>query len=747
MGVSGISIQLERESGVFYAGEVVRGTVSFTISGSVKCRGLQIHMRGRSHVHWHTGSGDNRTDYDGTTEFQNQRFTLFGNYFKSGVIDNAGSDAYFGRAHGDGVILVPCEDRDLGRMEMIVRVMDYDWGKRDDLLGELVIDAADLARAGDLRSFPLSRNGKPEKGQVTLSAKMVPFGSLFPTNSSATGVAVSTIAVKDQCLVLTVHSATGLRKADWGGRNDVYVQVYRPPAAKEITPGKKLPGPDKMTVLPEGTTTYPFAFQLRNDAPGSAELRAGDRAYVRYDLYAHCVFANWRDPCSRRTISVIPNRPVPKLSLLAPAQQATAPSPIYNCSCCLGCKCCKEQGFVSTALSLGRRAYAPGEQIDLGGKVVNETKKELTVRVKLRQDVVLSTGGYGSASSRFDYDLSTAFCPAGSELDLGTLANMVVPHVYPSFYGGVSGPISRSHYPCLKWTYTIEVSAQFAKESYSSAVHTRIPVLISTAPPLPEAVEKARSMRKDVSADSLSADNPWQIFDQALHGPEPSDTTPKITGDEDGGKIMPAFGIGVVGTSDFSEDKGRLGPAPSYQPVINAFDASTLHPSSPGISTGTTTFATPSAQPIKLLSELGTTDLSSTSNNNGMNQEVGVGISSLLLSVENAYDKRKAVGEFVRDHPARAAKLSPDEVAQILSKVTFSLDQPSVAGELAAVFERSGGMSCAHIVAAMRTCKYSMTDVAKAMAPYANDPQNKDAVLDQLDYSFERDDVAKYFRT
>lgn len=94
MGVTKIAINLERESGVFYAGEVVRGTVSFTVSSSVTCRGFQIHLVGKSHVHWHTGSGDSRTDYDGTTSFQDQRFTLHGNYFKTGVIQNGECDSY-----------------------------------------------------------------------------------------------------------------------------------------------------------------------------------------------------------------------------------------------------------------------------------------------------------------------------------------------------------------------------------------------------------------------------------------------------------------------------------------------------------------------------------------------------------------------------------------------------------------------------------------------------------------------------
>ena len=733
MGVTGISINLERESGIFYAGEVVRGTVSFTVnSSSVTCRGYQIHLRGRSHVHWHTGSGDNRTDYDGTTSFQDQRFTLHGNYYKTGVIENAGEDAHFHKVQGSGVILIPCDDRDLGRMELIVRVMDEDFGKRDDLLGELVIDAASLARSGQMQSFPLSRNGKPEKGQVVLSAKMMPFSSMFPTNTaSTTGMAVSRVALKDQCLVLTVHSATGLRRADWGGRNDVYVQCYRPPPTKEMVAGKKLPGPDKKTVLPEGTTTYPFAFQLRNDAPGSAEIPAGDRAYVRYDLYAHASFANWRDPSSRRTISVIPNRPTPKLELLSPAEHSTPFSPIYGCSCC-GMKCCKEDGMVSTSLTIGRRSYAPGEKVAIGGKVVNETKKDLPVTVVLRQYIMLHTAGHASTQSRKDFILSQGLVSAGGELDVASLSPCVMPRVFPSFAGGVEGPISRSFYPCIKWTYSLEVRAGSDKGSFATAVHSRIPILVSTAPPFSEAVEKARSMRSDVLID-----NPWQIFDFAVHGTEPSTTTPKITGEEDAGRVMPASGIDFVNTTQYSEDRGRLGPEQTYQPVVNTFDDFAI---ASGASNSTSPAPSAPAAPIA------PTALDNTAFSSQEQAAAGGGISSLLSSLDDAYDKRKAVGEWIRDNPDGATKLTPDEVSSILSKVTFSLDQASVAGEIAAGFERSENLKCAHIVSAMRTCKYSTTDVAKAMAPYASDPQNKEVVLDMLDYSFEKDDVAKFFR-
>ena len=238
-------------------------------------------------------------------------------------------------------------------------------------------------------------------------------------------------------------------------------------------------------------------------------------------------------------------------------------------------------------------------------------------------------------------------------------------------------------------------------------------------------------MRSDVPID-----NPWQIFDFAVHGSEPSTTTPKITGEEDAGRVMPASGIGFVNTTQYSEDKGRLGPEQTYQPVVNTFDDFAI---ASGANNSTSPAPSVPAAP-SAPTALDNTAFSS------QEQASGGGISSLLSSLDDAYDKRRTVGEWIRDYPDGASKLTPDEVSNILSKVTFSLDQASVAGEIAAGFERSENLKCAHIVSAMRTCKYSATDVAKAMAPYASDPQNKETVLDMLDYSFEKEDVAKFFR-
>ena len=127
-------------------------------------------------------------------------------------------------------------------MNLIVRVMDYDWGKRDDLLGEVLVDVPELVRQGKEVSFPLMRRGQPGKGEVTLSARYMPFESIFPTKS-ASGVRVSAVVRKPLCLLVLVHKATGLRKADFIGRNDVYVQMYK--AVGETDPQRRLPLPDR----------------------------------------------------------------------------------------------------------------------------------------------------------------------------------------------------------------------------------------------------------------------------------------------------------------------------------------------------------------------------------------------------------------------------------------------------------------------------------------------------------------------
>jgi len=526
MGVDDIQIQLERASGVYYAGDVVRGTVHLKTSGGVLCRGFHVRLKGKARVHWHTGSGDNRHDYDGTTIFQQQRATLIGNFFKTGLMDEAGEDAFFDQIHHNGVIYIPCDAHEENNLELIVRAMDYDFGRRDDLLGEIVLNVRELVQSRDKKSYPLTRNGKAEKGEVTLSAKFVPYGSMFP-DKSASGERVSAVAMKPLCLVLTVHQATGLRKADWVGRNDVYVQAYRLPEGG-VVPGKKLPGPDKKTQLPTGETIFPFAFALRTDAPGSAEVRAGDYAFIRYDVYANVDIARWKDPSRRVTISVIPNRPVPTLKLLVPAVNEVCDQLIYKCSCCCF-RCCQLSGLVSTKLAIDRRSYAPGEAIDFrGSSVVNDSTEALEVKIVLHQFARLRTATGSHSQPRVSFDLCLGACPPNTILDVTTMATQPIrmPLVFPSFYGGVDTVPTRQRYPCLMWSYVLAIQCG-PSGSCASSANSNLTIIVSAAAPYPKSLEQARNM--NTVPNQQWENDFFSIFSDVITGPEVSDTTPHIT--------------------------------------------------------------------------------------------------------------------------------------------------------------------------------------------------------------------------
>ena len=107
MSVSELEILLERTNRVYYAGEVVRGTIAIVTTGYLNCRGFYMRLQGRARVHWHqgarTGEMSNRRDYFGSTIFQSQRHTLIGRFHKTALLDEAGADADFDVVPNSGV--------------------------------------------------------------------------------------------------------------------------------------------------------------------------------------------------------------------------------------------------------------------------------------------------------------------------------------------------------------------------------------------------------------------------------------------------------------------------------------------------------------------------------------------------------------------------------------------------------------------------------------------------------------------
>lgn len=706
-----IRIELERPEGVYYAGEVVRGTVSIR-SPRHKCKGAFLSFKGFSRVHWHTGSGDSRTDYDGTSTFQEQRHTLYGSHFKTGVMDNAGADAYFDRVANSGILHIPCDLSEEQNFRLIVRVNDYDWGKRDDLLGEILLDVPQLVKSGTKETFQLTRNGRNEIGYITLSAKFLPYEAVFPTKSRS-GVNVSMIVKKPLCLILRVHEAVGLRKADFFGKNDVYVQAYRPPDANTDM-SKSLPKPDKMIYLPDEELIMPFAFQILADAPGSAEFPGvGDQCHVRYALRAYIDTSNWRDPSVKRILQVIPNRPLPQLSLLAPARMEALDQPIYDCSYC-GCKCCKLSGLVSTKLRLERLAYAPGESIQFAGEIVNDSNKVLPFAVILTLCVLMRTSG--GAQTRMDrvFTLFQSTVPAQSSVSLEEhpgLEYARIPTVFPSFYGGILKPHTVASYPCLRWTYTIEVRAGGSIDGCCgmTAVYARVPILICSAAPYLHQIEAAIDMRPVDAMDPFLFLEAYAVTD--LEG---IDTAPTLTGPEDGGVTVVAEHTGTINAYEANEDANNVdGTLLSYAPVVHTFSGAS--PYVPIVFADTV-----ESRSDKTLGEL-------------------------LKEMEDSFEKQRVVGKWVQNNPAQAQNLSPDDFGRILDQVTFSLDKNAVVSELVTAFEATKKLTCGHIVATMESCPFQKADVAKLMAPHVRDPENKNLVLERIDFLFEREEVSSKF--
>jgi hypothetical protein len=145
------------------------------------------------------------------------------------------------------------------------------------LLGEITIDVANLAATKQMKTFRLTCFGKPEEGQVTLSAKFIPREALFPYASDDNHTNGSN---EPSFLILTVHKVTLLRKAEWAGvgKNDVYVQAYRYPKGGQLDWRKQLPKPQMKTKLHVGESTFLFAFTIPANSPGLAKLNVSDSA-------------------------------------------------------------------------------------------------------------------------------------------------------------------------------------------------------------------------------------------------------------------------------------------------------------------------------------------------------------------------------------------------------------------------------------------------------------------------------------
>lgn len=318
------------------AGETVRGTLQLTTTKPIKCRAVRIRWNCKSVCHWHRGSGDDRKDYHGSLDYGCSKQTLFGNFFPTTVLDGAGKDAIYDAMPGSGDMKIPINAGTLSQSRVAIRVMDYDWGKKDDLLGEILVDANALvqqqaAGGGAPLTFNLMSKGKQGKGTITLSISIL-------DNNLPMIQPDGQIAMSAQVLYIRCHNANGLKSGDWIGKNDVYIQSYLVPL--DTPANKAVPKPEAKIVLPVAQYNIPFYFDIPGNVPGSAVLGAGDYSYVSHSIFSNIDISWKRDPSARRHITVLSGSIFPPPALLQPAMTTKIDSAVFGCDCCGCCKCC-----------------------------------------------------------------------------------------------------------------------------------------------------------------------------------------------------------------------------------------------------------------------------------------------------------------------------------------------------------------------------------------------------------------------
>jgi len=230
--------------------------------------------------------------------------TVLGNYYRTGLIDNTGTDAYFDEDSGQGEMLIPLYDGKLNdSFVLAVRSMHANEKSEDTLLGETLVYVAKdlLVSPGVKKSFPLRSKGKLQENkgapsEVTLSCVLQ--------------------EIKDKHYVLlTCHETTNLRSANFLGKNNVYVECYPVPSN---TDKNLLPKPNKNYTIHKGTEiSLPFSTKLPLKCIPTSFEEPNGCSYVRYSLNSNIDTTDSEEPFFSRYITVLSSE-LPSPSLLAP---------------------------------------------------------------------------------------------------------------------------------------------------------------------------------------------------------------------------------------------------------------------------------------------------------------------------------------------------------------------------------------------------------------------------------------------
>ena len=434
---------------------------------------------------------------------------MWGTVFKTAPVMNAGANCVWGStwAPTEGHIVMPLRG-DRGSL-VALRVLDFDFGQRDDVLGECLVDVdALLAAPGQVATLPLCRvqglmrkygpqvvSGQPSV--VTLCAFPEPPEQGVPADFACQGMRRVRI-----CLI----SAINLRSADILGGNDVYCQLWE--VAGTAEQGKPLPEPPARVTMPQALDlSFPFSFQLPANLPSTLEdVPDLDWGFVRCSVYAHIDIAWSLNPSVRAFISVVQPVPASLPRLLMPVG-ASGTKPVYGvhcdccCDCCLLCfgpACCENKsdrkGDAALEVQLLRSGMAPGELVPFARlRAVNGTMQPAVLRINFVRFFAITA--YASpASFQSDEEMTVFEAPLAPGADVVLTPEVLVPLLSPDYHGSGSdeppyppqfrswGSRWASREEPLRWRTELHVILDTPDTPFDLA--HKLPVFIAALPPI-----------------------------------------------------------------------------------------------------------------------------------------------------------------------------------------------------------------------------------------------------------------------
>jgi hypothetical protein len=498
-------IKLDREDKFYFPGEIVTGSVFLSVPVVTKCvGGVYLDFSARAASAWmveEDGQGDTKKKLmSGETVFQHEIRTVTGKTFqtgsygtnglKDGPVDEAVDFDHF---PGSGILYIPCQKLNINAMKF----------KLEANGAEAVIHVSKLVEKPDEKQiiYMTSKVGNMRKGSVIISARFEPYSTIY-ANAPTDGM-----CEYDMCLIFRVHRLRGVKK----GTTNMRVLVHDWVDVPEMRFDRSSHNDVTLDIVPE--QVYPFFFQLRNDAPGSASWKVGpDTSSVSYSLKAF-VDINKKLSVTGVHFTVLANRPLPRPSLISPYKMETGDQPLHQACQCF-CWPRRTAYTVSMKLHIARLAYAPGEMIDLtGSTVVNNSMEPQRVQIVLKTFIEQNNGLTATHSLTLDQVLFEAVIAEKQNIILTNLREFEgvrVPAVYPSYAGQyLAVDQKQRHNACVKWTYTLEIRLP----DWGSGFYCRTPILISAVPPYTNQLQKYRKVKTDpVLAGQYS------IFHHAISG-------------------------------------------------------------------------------------------------------------------------------------------------------------------------------------------------------------------------------------